>query len=394
MLRTTPLTIALVTALWCGVAEARAEVVARVNGEPLDRQVVLYVAQYQMGYEGKAALAENVFAGALKKTITNQALLIKARAELPEVVQAAERAATLAVARDYYLPFLEEIARPVAEGRTTLESVLERVPEREDLAFIYQITMRDRAALEQVRADVLAGKVGFEDAARQYSQGNTAPMGGEVGGIKRTDDRYYPETLALLFDGTPIGGITQVVDGRLAPSLFWVKDRKTAAEVRRAEAESSLPTYVSADMVAYAWEQVEAYADLHQGELLVTVESAQQFVDQPDQPVFRVDGREYTARDVFARSGGMNHSLKDITTIAENSYRDLILQQLYVGEKGTLQDAGYRKAAMLQHLVARQYIRASSDDLAVTDAEVAAYIAEHQEKYALPDRADRGPGGG
>jgi len=388
---TTPtLMLTLALTLLCSAVPARAEAVARVNGQSIHREEVLYLADFALGYKGEAVLAENVFATALKKALANHALFLKAQAEHPELVREAQRAADLAVARDYFQPFLEEIARPVVEGRTTVETVLEKIREREDLIFLYQITMRDRAELEQVRSQVLAGTLPFEAAARQYSQGNSAKMGGEVGGIKRTDDRYYPETLALLFDETPIGGITQVIDGRLSPSFYWVKDRKTKAERRLAEAQSSLATFVSADMMTYAWESVATYAGEQGGKLLITVENAQQFVDDPDRVVFRVAGREYTARDVLSRSGGMSHSVKDITTISENCYRDLILQQLYVQAKGAIETAGHRHAAMLKHLVARQYIRLASADLTVSDAEVEQYLADHQEKYALPDRADLG----
>lgn len=390
MLRSTTPTLILTLALLAIALPARAEAVARVNGQPIHREEVLYLADFALGYKGDAALAENVFATALKKAIANHALYLKAQAEHPELVGDAERAADLAVSRAYFQPFLEEIARPAATARTTVETVLERIPEREDLIFLYQITMRDRAELEAVRSQVLAGTLTFEDAARQYSQGNTAKMGGEVGGIKRTDERYFPETLALLFDQTPSGGVTQMIDERLAPSFFWVKDRKTVAERRLAEAESSLATFISADMMNYAWQSVADYAAEHGSELLVTVENAQQFVDEPDRVVFRVDGQAYTGRDVFSRSGGMSHSLKDITTISENSYRDLILQRIYVQAKGAIEAAGHRKAAMQKHLVARQYIRVASADLSVSDAEVVQYLADNQEKYALPDRADLG----
>jgi hypothetical protein len=372
-------------------ALARPQVVARVNGEPIHRAEVAYLARVEMGHEDSQALPQNVFQAALKKAITNQALYLKARAEVPDAVREAERAATLAVARDYFVPFLEEIARPAAEARTTIERVLEQVPEKEDLVFLYQITMKDRGELERVREEILAGKISFEDAARRHSEGNTARAGGQVGGIKRGDVRYKPETLALLFDKTPKGGVTHVVDERLAPSLFWVKDRKTAEEIRLEDARTMLPKFVGGDMVAYAWEQVEAYARVHPGtEVLVTPESSQEFVNDPERVALRVAGEAFTARDVFSRSGGMSHSLKDIATIAENCYRDLILQNIYVKEKGALELAAHRKAAMAKHLVGRRMLRIASDDLEVADAEIDQYLAENQAKYALPDRVDLG----
>lgn len=369
---------------------ASAQVVARVNGEPLDRAEVAYLAKVELGYADEAALSEQVFATALKKAITNHALYLKAKAEAPDLVRDAARPAALAVAREYYRPFLEEIARPVAEARMTLERVLEQVPEREDLVFLYQITMQDRGALEALRKEILAGKIAFEDAARKHSEGNTARAGGQVGGIKRTDVRYRPETLSLLFDRTPKGGITPVVEERLGPALFWVKDRKSADEVRRAEAETSRPQFVSADMVRYAWEAVEAYAADHGGEILVNEANAQEFVRDPGRVAFRLEGESYTARDVFSRSGGMNHSLKDITTIAENCYRDIILQRIYLREKGAIAEAANRQAAMIKNLVARQWLRRAGEDLTVSEAEVDRYIAERQDKYAFPDRVDLG----
>ncbi len=368
------------------------EVAARVAGEPIYREEVLYLAKVEMGRD-RADVTGAVYAAAVRKAVTNHALFRLVQAEAPDLVPHAERAATLAMARDYYNAYYARVAMPAARKRTTVERVLDRIPEREPLVFLYQITMADRDALEDVRRRIVAGDLAFEDAARRYSQGLTARLGGEVGGIKPTDDRYFPETLALLFEETPVGGVTRVVDERLGPAIFWVKDRKTALEVRRAEAESVLEEYVAADARQYCWERVDEIAAASADtELYVREANAQQFVDDPDRVVFRVGGEAYRARDLMARSGGRVHSLKDITTIAENAFRDLILARVFIERFGEHEAFAHRKAALLKQYAARLWFREKTEDLegAVTDAEVDRYLAEHQDKYALPDRADLG----
>ncbi|GAB6063290.1 peptidylprolyl isomerase [Deferrisoma palaeochoriense] len=366
------------------------EVVARVGGEPIYREEVLHLARFELGLERDEVKGAR-YLDALKKAVTNHAVFRLVQKEAPELLPHAERAATLAAARDYYRAYYARVAMPAARERMTLEKVIEKIPEREDLAYIFQITMSDRTELERIRERIVAGELTFENAARSFSEGITARVGGEVGGIKRTDDRYYPETLRLIFDETPVGEITPVVKERLGYAVFWVKDRKTAEEVRRAEAESVLGDYVEADAKAYCWDRVHEYDHAHADtELYVTEAEAQAFVDDPDRVALRVDGVAYTVRDLLARSGGSVHSLKDITTIAENSFRDLILMKLFVDRFGEHEAFTHRKNALLKHYAVRLWFREKTDDLTVSEEEVDRYLAEHQDKYALPERADLG----
>ena len=366
------------------------EVVAREDGEPIYREEVLHLAWFELGLERDEVTGRR-YAEALKKAITNHALFRLVQKEAPELLPHAERAATLAMARDYYNAYYARVAMPAARKRMTVEKVMEQIPQREDLVFLYQITMADRQALEDLRRRIVDGEISFEEAARKYSQGLTAKMGGQVGGVARSDDRYYPETIRMLFDEMAVGEISPVVDERLGPAIFWVKDRKSAEEVRRAEAESVLDDYVEADAKNYCWEKTYEYADASPDtELLIREAEAQQFVDDLDRVVFRVDGRAYTARDLMARSGGRVHSLKDITTIAENAFRDLILTRLFIDRFGEHEAFSHRKNALLKHYAARLWFREKTADLTVTDDEVDRYLAEHQDKYALPDRVDLG----
>ena len=366
------------------------EVVARVDGEPIYMEEVLHLAKIEMGLERDEVTGPR-YAGALKKAITNHALFRLVRKEAPELLPHAERAATLAAARDYYNAYYARVAMPAARERTTIEKVLEQIPEREDLVFLYQITMADPEVLEDVRRRILEGELSFEEAARKYSQGLTARAGGQVGGVVRSDDRYYPETIHMLFDEMAVGEISPVVDERLGPTIFWVKDRKTAEEVRRAEAESALDDYVRADAKNYCWEKTFEYADASPDtELFIREAEAQKFVDDLDRPVFRIDGQAFTGRDILARSGGRVHGLKDITTIAENAFRDMILTRLFMDRFGEHEAFSHRKAALLKHYAVRLWFRQKTSDLTVTDEEVDRYLAEHQDKYALPERADLG----
>ncbi len=366
------------------------EVVARVDGEPIYREEVLHLARFEMGLERDEVTGRR-YAEALKKAVTNHALFRLVQQQAPALLPHAERAATLAAARDYYNAYYARVAMPAARKRMTVEKVMERIPAREDLVFLYQITMADPDALEDVRRRIVDGELSFEEAAKKYSQGLTARAGGQVGGVARSDDRYYPETIRMLFDEMAVGEISPVVDERLGPAIFWVKDRKTAEEVRRAEAESVLDDYVGADAKNYCWEKTFEYADASPDtELLIREADAREFVDDPDRVVLRVDGRAYTARDLMARSGGRVHSLKDVTTIAENAFRDLILTRLFIDRFGEHEAFSHRKNALLKHYAVRLWFREKTRDLTVTDEEVDRYLAEHQEKYALPERVDLG----
>ena len=366
------------------------EVVARVNGEPIYREEVFHLARFEMGLE-RGEVKGARYAEALKKAITNHALYLLVQKEAPELLPHAERAATLAVARDYYKAYYVRVALPEARKRVTVEKVMERIPEREDVVFLYQITMDDPDELERVRERIVAGELTFQEAARKYSKGLTGPRGGEVGGVTRSDDRYYPDTIRLIFDETFEGDITPVVDERLGYAIFWVKEKKTAEDVRRAEAESVLDDYVRLEADNYCWEKAFEYAEgSPDTELYVKEATARSFMDAPDRVVFKVDGRAYTARDLLARSGGRVHGVKDVTTIAENCFRDLILTKLFVEQYGQHEAFEHRKAALLKHFAARLWFRQKTQDLTVTDEEVDRYLAEHQDKYALPDRVDLG----
>ncbi|MBX9584443.1 MAG: peptidylprolyl isomerase [Gemmataceae bacterium] len=87
----------------------------------------------------------------------------------------------------------------------------------------------DRAAarekLRAVRADILAGKLSFADAARRYSQCPAAAAGGDLGYILRKDMLGDEEFCRAAFALKP-GELSEVVETEAAVHLIRVADRK------------------------------------------------------------------------------------------------------------------------------------------------------------------------
>jgi peptidyl-prolyl cis-trans isomerase C len=84
---------------------------------------------------------------------------------------------------------------------------------------------RARERLQALRAEILAGKVGFADAAKRHSQCPTGPAGGDLGYILRkgmlVDEAFCKAAFAL-----KAGELSDVVETEFGVHLIWVTDRK------------------------------------------------------------------------------------------------------------------------------------------------------------------------
>jgi peptidyl-prolyl cis-trans isomerase C len=81
-----------------------------------------------------------------------------------------------------------------------------------------------RVKLQNIRADILAGKVSFEDAARKFSQCTSAAAGGDIGYIMRkgvVEEHFAKAAFAL----TP-GEVSDVVESDYGLHLIRVTERK------------------------------------------------------------------------------------------------------------------------------------------------------------------------
>lgn len=82
-----------------------------------------------------------------------------------------------------------------------------------------------RQKLQALRADLLAGKIDFASAARQYSQCASAPKGGDIGFISRkfhnVEEAYAKAAFAL-----KAGELSDVVETEFGTHLIRVTERK------------------------------------------------------------------------------------------------------------------------------------------------------------------------
>lgn len=82
-----------------------------------------------------------------------------------------------------------------------------------------------RQKLATVRADILAGKMTFADAARKYSLCPTAPAGGEIGEVGRRD-AVVDEAFTRAAFALKVGGVSEPTDTEFGVHLIRVSDRK------------------------------------------------------------------------------------------------------------------------------------------------------------------------
>jgi parvulin-like peptidyl-prolyl isomerase len=88
-----------------------------------------------------------------------------------------------------------------------------------------------RQRLAAVRADVVAGKVTFADAAKKYSVDPSAARGGWVGPVSRRDS-VMDEAFCRAAFALPVGAVSQPVDGEFGVHLILVSDRSEGSAKR------------------------------------------------------------------------------------------------------------------------------------------------------------------
>jgi parvulin-like peptidyl-prolyl isomerase len=81
-----------------------------------------------------------------------------------------------------------------------------------------------RARLNDLRAQILGGKITFADAAKANSQGPTADKGGDLGFIPRK--WVVEEAFAKMAFAMPVGNLSEIVETEFGLHLILVTDRK------------------------------------------------------------------------------------------------------------------------------------------------------------------------
>jgi len=81
------------------------------------------------------------------------------------------------------------------------------------------------AKLKQLRAELLAGKVSFADAAKKHSIDATATAGGDAGFVTRRDPNFDDEFCRAAF-ALPVNGLSEPTDTPRAVYLILATERK------------------------------------------------------------------------------------------------------------------------------------------------------------------------
>jgi parvulin-like peptidyl-prolyl isomerase len=81
-----------------------------------------------------------------------------------------------------------------------------------------------REKLLAIRANLVAGKIEFAEAAKRYSQDQTAPEGGDLGTFPRK--MVMAESIAKVAFSLPVNGISDVVETEFGLHLIRVTERK------------------------------------------------------------------------------------------------------------------------------------------------------------------------
>ena len=369
--------------------EARAAVAARVDGEEIEREDVVFLAREILSFKADP-LPERQYRQALQKVITNRLLYRRAAAEAPDLVAAAERLVDLLLAREYEGPYFREFVMPRAREDVTLDSVLADVEPQEDTLYVFQIVFQDVETARRVRERLMSGEIGFTEAARRYSTGLTAPAGGEVGYVRRSSSRYSPEVMERLLSA-PAGEVTPVLETALWPSVFWIKEKRSADDLRLEAAKRLRDDRIQARAREILWQDAEAYADAHGIRLLISGADEEAEGDWvPERAVIETPDKAYTAADLLLRSGGIQHGPKDMLTIAENTYRDLAIAAKYISLRGELPGQARKRRVLVEHYSARKLIDRLTRAVRVEDREIDSYLAEHKEEFVFPESLEIG----
>ncbi|MBI5014210.1 MAG: peptidylprolyl isomerase [Deltaproteobacteria bacterium] len=368
--------------------DAWAQAAARVNGSVIDREDVLFLAKTVLDFK-EDPLSEAKYKESLSKAITNRLVYQEAEAKYPDIAEEVGRMVDLRLAREYVDPYYKKYCLPRAQAAVTLDLLLGKVGPKEDLVNVYQIVLEDKTTADALMVRLRNGEIRFEEAARQYSKGLTASQGGNVGGVARSSTLYDPPVVDILFQ-TPVGTLTAVVDTQLGPSIFWVKEKKTAEELARQAAEDLRPQEVSVKARELLYRDALEASDEYKGNILLTEKNVERDTPKLDQAAIEFDGRRFTVEDVLSRSGGLNHGWKDILTITENCYRDLVIAARFMKTDGVLPDVERKRKVLVEHYAARKMINRVTQGIQVTDAEVTTYVTGHEGEYRTVDAVDIG----
>ncbi|MGL6073791.1 MAG: peptidylprolyl isomerase [Fimbriiglobus sp.] len=82
-----------------------------------------------------------------------------------------------------------------------------------------------KAKLDDIRGQILAGKLLFADAAKKFSVDSSASKGGDLGFISRRDP-LVEESFAAVAFSMPVNGLSEVVETRFGLHLIWVMEKK------------------------------------------------------------------------------------------------------------------------------------------------------------------------
>ncbi len=362
---------------------------ARVNGEAVDREDAVLLAREVLSFKADP-LPDRQYRQALQKVITNRLLHRRAQKEAPEIVAAAERLVDLLLAREYEGPYFREFVLPRAREEVTLDTILPDVGPQEDTVYLFQIVFEDAQTAGRVRECIVNGEIGFQEAARRYSKGLTASAGGEVGYVRRSSSRYSPRVMDRVFS-FPVGEITPVVETALGPSLFWIKEKRSAADLRLEAARNLRADRVQARAREILWQDAEAYADAHGIRLLLSGNGGgDDGTPDPEQVVIETPDKGYTMADLLLRSGGAQHGPKDMLTIAENAYRDLAIAAKYTALRGALPGHARKRRVLVEHYTARKLVDRLTKSVTVESAEIDSYLAEHKEEFVFPESLEIG----
>ena len=209
-------------------AEVRADVLAGLIDDALLRQ---YLRQHAPAVE--PAEVDKLFQGlaeALKRQGTTppdyfkttgqtEAQARAAWADLLRFGKYADALATDAELRKYFAARRDQFDA----GRVKAAQIVLRVGPRDQPA-----AAADRAAahakLAGLRADIIAGRVTFADAAKKHSIDPTAAAGGDLGTVGRHDGLLDPAVTAAAF-AVPDGGVSEPVDGDFGVYLVTARGR-------------------------------------------------------------------------------------------------------------------------------------------------------------------------
>jgi parvulin-like peptidyl-prolyl isomerase len=124
-----------------------------------------------------------------------------------------------------------------------------------------QVAVLKRAAV--IRDDVLAGKLTFADAARQYSRGPSAPQGGDLGWITRQGP--MPDAFTRAAFGLRVGELSPPVVSHFGVHLIECREIEPG-QTSWEDVRGSLRTALAKDLFHRHAAQTRETATIHYGD--------------------------------------------------------------------------------------------------------------------------------